>query len=134
MEPKIKIPREMLMHIDFSNTINGGLTEPVIQQRKGDDGYEVTAKVPGVEVDDLQLEIANGKMSLYHLLPIFAQHESDEELWKTIRFISTIVIPNDVDQDNITARYDDDKRQLIMTLPFNHEQDDTRRKVDIERW
>jgi HSP20 family molecular chaperone IbpA len=134
MEHKIKIPKEMLMHIDFNNTINGGLTEPMVRQKREESGYEVVVKVPGVEADDLQLEIVNGKMSLYHLVPIFSQSDSDEEQWKTIRFISTMVIPNDVDQDNISARYDDAKRQLIMNLPFNHQQDDSRRKVDIERW
>jgi HSP20 family molecular chaperone IbpA len=134
MEHKIKIPKEMLMHIDFNNTINGGLSEPVVHQKKEENGYEVVVKVPGIEVEDLQLEIANGKMSLYHLLPIFSHEESNEEQWKTIRFISTMVIPNDVDQDNISARYDETRRRLVMNLPFNHQHDDSRRKVDIERW
>lgn len=135
MGHKIKIPKEMLMHIDFNNTIHGGLSEPVVHQKREENGYEVIVKVPGIEVDDLQLEIANGKMSLYHLLPIFSQREEDdEEQWKTIRFISTLMIPGDVDQDNISARYDEAKRHLVMSLPFNHQQDDSRRKVDIERW
>lgn len=134
MGHKIKIPKEMLMHIDFNNTIHGGFSEPSVYQKKEENGYEVVVKVPGIEVDDLQLEIANGKMSLYHLLPIFSHEEEKEEQWKTIRFISTIVIPNDVDQDNISAHYDDTKRHLVMNLPFNHQQDDSRRKVEIERW
>ena len=134
MGHKIKIPKEMLMHIDFNNTIHGGFSEPSVHQKREENGYEVVVKVPGIEVDDLQLEIANGKMSLYHLLPIFSQQEEKEEQWKTVRFISTIVIPNDVDQDNISARYDDEKRRLVMNLPFNHQQDDFRRKVEIERW
>jgi HSP20 family molecular chaperone IbpA len=134
MGHKIKIPKEMLMHIDFNNTIHGGFSEPIVNQTKEAHGYEVVVKVPGIEADDLQLEIVNGKMSLYHLLPIFLHEESLEEQWKTIRFISTIMIPSDVNQDNISARYDDDKRQLVMSLPFNHQQDDFRRKVEIERW
>ncbi len=134
MGHKIKIPKEMLMHIDFNNTIHGGVTEPVVHQKREEYGYEVTVKVPGIEVEDLQLEIANGKMSLFHLLPIFAEQEEQEEQWKTIRFISTLMIPGDVDQDNISARYDEAKRHLVMSLPFNQQQDDSRRKVDIVRW
>jgi HSP20 family molecular chaperone IbpA len=131
MENKIKIPREMLMHIDFTNTINGGNSEPVVNLKKGTDGYQVTVKAPGIESEDLELEIVKNKMRLYHLLPIFGQNE---EQWKTIRFISTLSIPEGVDSDNITARYDADKRHLVLFLPFNHQQDDFRRKVDIERW
>jgi len=134
MESKIKIPREMLMHIDFTNSINGGMSEPVVRLKKGTDGYQVTVKAPGIESQDLELEIVKDKMRLYHLLPIFAQNEDSEEQWKTIRFISTLTIPDGVDADNITARYDESKRQLILFLPFNHQQDDFRRKVDIERW
>ncbi|SEJ46680.1 Molecular chaperone IbpA, HSP20 family [Dyadobacter koreensis] len=134
MDSKIKIPREMLMHIDFTNSINGGMSEPVVHLEKGTDGYQVTVKAPGIDSHDLELEIVKNKMRLYHLLPIFAQNEDSEEQWKTIRFISTLTIPDGVDADNITARYDESKRQLVLFLPFNHQQDDFRRKVDIERW
>ena len=134
MESKIKIPREMLMHIDFTNSINGGMSEPVVHLKKGTDGYQVTVKAPGIESQDLELEIVKDKMRLYHLLPIFAQNEHSEEQWKTIRFISMLTIPDGVDADNITARYDSVKRHLVLFLPFNHQQDDFRRKVDIERW
>jgi HSP20 family molecular chaperone IbpA len=135
MESKIKIPREMLMHIDFSNTINGGLSEPIVHLKKGTEGYQITVKAPGIESEDLQLEIVKDKMRLFHLLPIFSKEGSgEEEEWKTIRFISTLAIPDGVDADNITARYDIEKRHLVLFLPFNHQQNDFRRKVEIERW
>jgi len=135
MESKIKIPREMLMHIDFNNTINGGLSEPIVHLKKGTEGYQVTVKAPGIESEDLQLEIVKNNIRLFHLLPIFSQEESrEEEEWKTIRFISTLAIPDGVDADNITARYDSEKRHLVLFLPFNHQQNDFRRKVEIERW
>lgn len=140
MESKLKIPREMLMNIDFINTVNGGMSEPSIKLDKGSDGFEVVVKIPGIEVEDLQLEVVKGKrnsnnLKLFHLLPIFSQENlSDEEQWKTIRFINTFVIPDGVDIDNISARYDDDRRQLLLFLPFGDEQGDYHRKVDIERW
>lgn len=140
MESKLKIPREMLMNIDFINTVNGGMSEPSIKLDKGSDGFEVTVKIPGIEVEDLQLEVVKGKknsnnLKLFHLLPIFSQeHLSDEEQWKTIRFINTFVIPDGVNIDHISARYDDAHRQLVLFLPFGDEQGDYHRKVDIERW
>ncbi|SDE27406.1 hypothetical protein SAMN04487996_104228 [Dyadobacter soli] len=140
MESKLKIPREMLMNIDFINTVNGGMSEPSIKLDKGSDGFEVVVKIPGIEVEDLQLEVVKGKrnsnnLKLFHLLPIFSQENlPDDEQWKTIRFINTFVIPDGVDIDNISARYDDNHRQLVLFLPFGDEQGDYHRKVDIERW
>jgi HSP20 family molecular chaperone IbpA len=134
MGHKIEIPKEMLMHIDFNNTIHGGISEPQVNQRREENGYEVTVRTPGIEVDDLQLEIADGKMSLYHLLPIFSQESTGDEEWKSIRFISTVLIPDDVDQDQISARYDEAGRHVVMNLPVSPQQDDIRRKVEIERW
>lgn len=140
MESKLKIPREMLMNIDFINTVNGGMSEPAIKLDKGSDGFEVVVKIPGIEVEDLQLEVVKGKrnannLKLFHLLPIFSQENlSDEEQWKTIRFINTFVIPDGVDIDNISAKYDDTLRQLVLFLPFGDEQGDYHRKVEIGRW
>lgn len=128
------------MNIDFINTVNGGMSEPSIKLDKGSDGFEVVVKIPGIEVEDLQLEVVKGKrnsnnLKLFHLLPIFSQENlPDDEQWKTIRFINTFVIPDGVDIDNISARYDDGRRQLVLFLPFGDEQGDYHRKVDIERW
>ena len=140
MESKLKIPREMLMNIDFINTVNGGMSEPAIHLERGSDGFEVVVKVPGIDVEDLQLEVVKGKknatnLKLYHLLPIFSQESrDDEEQWKTIRFINTFVIPDGVDIENISARYDDVMRHLVLSLPFGSEKGNYRRKVDISRW
>jgi len=140
MESKLKIPQEMLMNIDFINTINGGMSEPAIKLEKGSDGFEVVVKIPGIEVEDLQLEVVKGKkntnnLKLFHLLPIFSQENlSDEEQWKTVRFINTFVIPEGVDVENISAKYNDTLRQLVLFLPYGNEQGDFHRKVDIERY
>ncbi|GGB92028.1 Hsp20/alpha crystallin family protein [Dyadobacter sediminis] len=140
MESKLKIPQEMLMNIDFINTINGGMSEPAIKLEKGSDGFEVVVKIPGIEVEDLQLEVVKGKkntnnLKLFHLLPIFSQENlSEEEQWKTVRFINTFVIPEGVDVENISAKYNDISRQLVLFLPYGNEQGDYHRKVDIERY
>jgi HSP20 family molecular chaperone IbpA len=140
MESKLKIPQEMLMNIDFINTVNGGMSEPAIKLDRGSEGFEVVVKIPGIEVEDLQLEVVKGKkntnnLKLFHLLPIFSQDNlPDDEQWKTVRFINTFVIPEGVDIDHITAKYDDSLRHLVLFLPYGNEQGDYHRKVDIERW
>ncbi len=140
MESKLKIPMEMLMNIDFINTVNGGMSEPSIQLERGSDGLEVVVKVPGIEVEDLELEVVKGKknatnLKLYHLLPIFSQNSvPEEEQWRSVRFINTFVIPDGVNTENITARYDESARRLFLHLPYGDEQGEFRRKVDINRW
>jgi HSP20 family molecular chaperone IbpA len=140
MESKLKIPHEMLMNIDFINTVNGGMSEPAIQLERGSDGLEVIVKVPGIEVEDLQLEVVRGKrnatnLKLYHLLPVFSQEALPaEEQWRTVRFINTFVMPEGVNVENISARYDDAFRHLVLHLPYGDEQGEYRRKVDIDRW
>jgi HSP20 family molecular chaperone IbpA len=140
MESKLKIPQEMLMNIDFINTVNGGTSEPAIKLERGSEGLEVVVKIPGIEVEDLQLEVVKGKsnsnnLKLFHLLPIFSQeHLSEEEQWRTVRFINTFVIPDGVDIENISAKYDDTLRHLVLFLPYGNEKGDYHRKVDIERW
>jgi HSP20 family molecular chaperone IbpA len=140
MESKLKIPQEMLMNIDFINTVNGGMSEPAIQLERGSDGFEVVVKIPGIEVEDLQLEVVRGKknstsLKLFHLLPIFSQESlPEEEQWRTVRFINTFVIPEGVSVENISARYDDSSRHLVLSLPYGDEEGNYRRKVDINRW
>ncbi|NIJ53528.1 Hsp20/alpha crystallin family protein [Dyadobacter arcticus] len=140
MESKLKIPQEMLMNIDFINTINGGMSEPAIKLDRGSDGFEVVVKIPGIEVEDLQLEVVKGKrntnnLKLFHLLPIFSQESlAEDEQWKTVRFINTFVIPEGVDLEHISAKYDNALRHLVLFLPYGNEQGDFHRKVEIERW
>lgn len=140
MESKPKIPQEMLMNIDFINTINGGMSEPAIKLDRGSEGFEVVVKIPGIEVEDLQLEVVKGKknttnLKLFHLLPIFSQENlPEDEQWKTVRFINTFVVPEGVDVEHITAKYDDSLRHLVLFLPYGDEEGDYHRKVDIERW
>lgn len=140
MTSKLKIPQEMLMNIDFINTVNGGMSEPAIQLEKGEEGFDVFLRVPGIDVEDLELEVVEGKqgkkfLKLFHFLPIFSQESiPDNEQWRSIRFINTIVIPEGVDTETITARYDEPLKQVILHLPYKNEQGDYRRKVNINKW
>ncbi len=134
MKNKLNIPQEMLMGIDFMNTANGGMSQPVMNIENKENGYEVTVKAPGIDPDDLQVEILKDKLMIYHLLPIFAKVEGEESEMRSIRFISKMQIPADVDVENISAHYDDEERYLKLELPVDQSQQDFHRKVQIERW
>ncbi|GAB2797649.1 hypothetical protein GCM10027275_48950 [Rhabdobacter roseus] len=122
------------MNIDFINTVNGGMSEPSLQIEGREEGYEIMVKAPGIEAEELQVEIIKDKLMIYHLLPIFVQEEEAKDELRSIRFISRMTIPNDVDLENISARYDEILRHLTLFLPYNHLHEGFHRKVDIERW
>jgi HSP20 family molecular chaperone IbpA len=134
MKKKLSIPKEILMNVDFLNTIHGGMSEPSVEINSREDSYEVTVKAPGIGPDDLEIEIRKDKLLIYHLLPLFAKtvDENEKDL-HSIRFISKMVIPSDVDIDGITARYDESNKSLMLYLPYN-DVHDILRKVEIERW
>ncbi len=134
MKTKLNIPQEMLMSIDFMNTANGGMSQPILNIENRENGYEVTVKAPGIEPDELQVEILKDKLMIYHLLPIFGKNEGETSEMRSIRFISKMQIPADVDVESISARYDEDQRYLKLDLPSDQTQQDFHRKVNIERW
>lgn len=134
MKKKLNLPQEMLMSIDFMNTTNGGMSQPILNIENRDHGYEVTVKAPGIDPDELQVEILKDKLMIYHLLPIFGKTESETSEMRSIRFISKMQLPADVDVESISARYDEDRRCLTLDLPSDQTQQGFHRKVNIERW
>lgn len=134
MKKKLNIPQEVLMNTDFMNTVNGGMSQPILNVESKEDGYEMLIKAPGIEPEELQIEIIKDKLMIYHLLPVFAKTKGEDSEVRSIRFLSRLVIPSDVDVEAVTARFDDERRQLKLHLPYNHLHQDFHRKVDIERW
>jgi HSP20 family molecular chaperone IbpA len=134
MKNKTIIPQEVLMNIDFIDTVNGGMSQSTVEIESGQDGYEVMVKAPGIAAEALEVEIIKNKLLIYHLLPIFAQDPEASSEYRSIRFISNLTIPNDVDLESIAAHYDDTLRHLVIHLPYNQLHQGFHRKVDIERW
>ncbi|HEV7350720.1 Hsp20/alpha crystallin family protein [Telluribacter sp.] len=134
MKNKMKIPQEVLMNIDFINTVNGGMSQPTVEIESGQDGYQVMVKAPGIEAEDLQVEIIKNKLMVFHLLPIFAHDPEANSEYRSIRFISNLTIPNDVDLESIAAHYDETLLHVVIHLPYNQLHQGFHRKVDIERW
>lgn len=126
----------MLMNIDFINTVSGGMSVPAIDLKELKHEYRVTVKTPGIEVEDLEVEIeknSKGKntIKLYHLIPIFADQNDEQHQWKSIRVINHFVLPDGVDTQEITANYDQQRRALVLHLPFGTDDHNFRKKVDI---
>jgi HSP20 family molecular chaperone IbpA len=128
MKPTLKIPREILATVDFWNTLQGGRSESSVVVNRNPEGYEAIVRVPGVDADDLQVEVIKDRVWLYHLVPLF-QTQADEQFFSP-NTISNLVLPRDVDAEAISARYEGDQWRVLM--PFNKELRNFRKHVDIE--
>jgi len=133
MKTNIQIPQDILAAIDFANTTNGGMSEPMIIVNEEKEGYEMAVKAAGLEADSFQIDVVNGNLWVYHLLPLYANRPEGMDNLKTIRTLGNMTLPNGVDTDRIAARYDFEAKQLRITLPFNHKRNQ-RRHIDVEKY
>lgn len=133
MKSKIKIPAEVLMNIDFFNTVNGGMSEPSVKIENVNDGYQVSLKTPGIATDDLQVEVIDNRLVVYHLIPIYRNRPDEETEMKSIRLLNNHTIPNHVDIESVSAEYDDNKKAIKIFFPNKPEHNNLRRVVDIKK-
>jgi HSP20 family protein len=128
MKPNISIPKEILANIDLANTLNGGRTESTVSVNRGEAGYEVFVKMPGVEPDELQVDIEDGQLWLYTLYPVLREDAAEEESFLPFT-VGNLEIPVDVDVEHISARYRDGRWRVF--LPF-HTDGGYHRHVDLD--
>jgi len=121
----IKTVREILKSVDINNTLNGGRSEPQTSIKKLDNYYLLEAKVPGVEVDQLRVEIIDGKVIIHHPMA-FEQALGDLTVPQVV---AAFPITPKIDHKNITAHRIGNKVEVIM--PFNELADGYNRNIDI---
>ena len=117
-----EIPLEILQSINFFNTINGGASPIDTKLRKTKDNYEITIKVPGVDLDTLHVEVKN------NFVNVFQYFEFGEE-FDIPRTISSFQIPVDADFKSISAL--DQGGVLKILIPFNEAESGYSKDIEI---
>ncbi|UIJ46328.1 Hsp20/alpha crystallin family protein [Sphingomonas cannabina] len=117
----------------FLNLGLGGFAPvPALEMTSGDKAYRLTAELPGMKEEDIELSVAEGVLTLK------GEKRSEEEHGKDGRLLSErsygsfarrITLPSDVDFDRIAAEFD--KGVLTVTLPRNAEAVERTRKIAI---
>ncbi|MBI1766784.1 MAG: Hsp20/alpha crystallin family protein [Bacteroidetes bacterium] len=125
MKTRKFVSDELLTSIDVLNTINGGISEPLLNRKQFQDHREIRLKVPGVSGENLKVEINNNMLSVFYTL----QFRSDNLLLEVPKVIYNKPIPYFVDISRITASFQDGF--LIVTLPFNSLAEGYHRSVSI---
>jgi HSP20 family molecular chaperone IbpA len=124
------IDRDVLLTADLMNTINGGMSKPVIRMERLEKNYQIRVKVPGVTPGDLVIEIKNNTIFLFHKVTV---HTND--LYKGSGFfpftIGLMMIPFDVNIMGIQAHYEHNELRVIM--PFNELSDGYFKRINIDR-
>ena len=101
---------------------------PPVDLRETPDRYIVTVEVAGLERDDVQIQIQDGKLTLRgERRPSDRQHERFERVERGHgRFIRTFVLPHPVEVDGISA----DLRDGVLTVSVPKSFD--RRRIDVQ--
>ena len=134
MKSKIEIPQDILVSIDFANTVHGGMSEITLNVQRNRAGYEIAVRVPGLQATDFEVDVLNGRLLVYQLLSVFGQPtDLTTEPTKSMRVLGNFYLPNDADFARISARYDQESRQLWVQMPFNNDVKDARWHIDVEQ-
>lgn len=134
MKAKIEIPQDIITAIDYANTTNGGMSESILAVQQNEEGYEVKVKMAGVSADNFGLDVVNDRLWVYHFVDLFAERPEGLENLKTAHTIGNLFLPNDVNAEEIVARFDAQANVLKISIPFNQAKRNFRRHIDIEKW
>ncbi len=104
---------DLITSIDVLNTINGGVSEPQMNLNHFKDYREIRLKVPGIQREDVHIEVHNNNLSIYYFINIV----SGDKLVQLPRFVYNKNVPYFIDINKINARVEED--ELIVKLPFN---------------
>ncbi|MFN0200967.1 MAG: hypothetical protein ACKVTZ_05575 [Bacteroidia bacterium] len=116
---------DLVKSIDVLNTLHGGTSEPFLSIREQTTGREMRVRVPGVEKEGLQIEIANNQLSVFYLIPIY----SVGKLMHLTQVIYNQPIPYFIDASKIEGTYEEN--ELVVVLPFNELSSGYNRRIKI---
>jgi HSP20 family molecular chaperone IbpA len=126
MKSSKMIPKELLHSIDVANTLNGGMSQPILNLEQYDNYREIRCAVPGLTNSMLQVEIHNNFLSIYYNQQI----QSNGIAIQIPRVVYYKSIPYFVDVANISAVMED--RFLCVRLPFNELANGYHKKISIK--
>ncbi len=125
MKSTLNLPQELITSIDMMNTLNGGTSEPLTQLRKFQTYHEITVRVPGIDAEDIKIEINNNQLMVYYKIPMKSQGKK----LTFPRILYNKDIPYFVNVHKIVAS--EEESSLIVHLPFNELADGYHRDISL---
>ena len=97
---------------------NGGNLKPTLDLGATDNAYTVTVEIPGVDENDIKLEIVNGTLTIQGEKKQ-EKREEGKNFYRVERsygsFRRVLSLPEDADQNGVTATFE--KGVLTVTMP-----------------
>jgi HSP20 family molecular chaperone IbpA len=107
------ISDELIQRIDITNTLNGGVTEPLLRLSQHQDYRQIELKVPGIAEENMHIKINNNQLVVYFDRTV----KSRNETIYVPHIVYNKAIPYFIDAKNIRAQYINDV--LTIQLPYN---------------
>lgn len=97
-----------------------GLLSPRVDVAETDNGLEITAELPGLDAKDVQLDLADGVLTLRGERKFEKEEHDDRKQYHVIErghgsFLRRFAVPFEPDQDKLDARFD--KGVLKIKVP-----------------
>jgi HSP20 family protein len=110
----------------------GGMPVPALELASGDKEYRLTAELPGLKDEDVEISVADGILTLKGEKREAEEHKEDGCLMSERRygkFERRVALPADVDSDKIEAAFK--KGVLTITLPKSADAHERARKIAV---
>ena len=115
--------RSLLRMMDISHTVNGGSTEPQTDLDHYDDRLEMTVRVPGAHVTDLEVELVDQSIVVNQKITLDGRSFA--------RTVASLPLELHMDHDHIRA--DIEGGDLIVRIPLNNLNRGFKRGIPISR-
>jgi HSP20 family protein len=136
------VPRNAMFDIDsiFDNFLmpsriagKDGLAAPRVDIRETDEGFEVTAELPGVKKDDIHVSLENGVLTIEATTNDEKTEEKDGKLIRKERYSGKMMrsfsIGEDIDEDGVRANFSDGLLSLL--IPKKEQKAREARRIEI---
>jgi HSP20 family molecular chaperone IbpA len=118
------ITRNLSRTADIPNTIHGGMSQATITLKVLNGEWLVSVKTPGVELDNLKLEVADNYLYIHQMMGI--ENHGDH---KAPFVVGMIPLTRQIDVDGITATFQDG--YTLIKLPFDEMLNGYEREIEI---
>jgi len=117
---------EIIQTIDIANTLQGGISEPMVRLTRFPEYRQIELRVPGIGEDNMHVKINNNQLMVFynHLI------ESRGQVIAVPHFVYNKPIPYFIDANKIKATYENNV--LTVQLPYNELANGFHRDIPIE--
>lgn len=118
--------REILNSVNVLNTLHGGSSQPIVKTEKKEEVVVISIRVPGVNTDELKIDIVNASLLVHYFL-----NPTREDQSRIPNVVFTYPIGIGIDFKNISAEVRNG--DLLIWLPNNELSQGYFKRINIDK-